>query len=101
MYMRLASAVATEVDPDILVIDEILAVGDASFKEKCYDRLRSFRERGKTIVIVSHDAGMIAGFCDRVLLINKGEHTSELQSQSNLVCRLLLEKKKNKKCKHM
>lgn len=73
MYMRLGFAVATEVDPDILLIDEILAVGDASFREKCYDRLRTFRERGKTIVIVSHDAGMISGFCDRVLLINKGE----------------------------
>jgi ABC-type polysaccharide/polyol phosphate transport system ATPase subunit len=73
MYMRLAFAVATEVDPDILLIDEILAVGDASFKEKCYERLRSFHDRGKTIVIVSHDAGMIKSFCDRVLLINKGQ----------------------------
>jgi len=82
MYMRLAFAVATEVDPDILVIDEILAVGDASFKEKCYDRLRSFRDRGKTIVIVSHDAGMIAGFCDRVLLINKGEIIQDGPAQS-------------------
>ena len=73
MYMRLAFAVATEVDPDILLIDEILAVGDASFREKCYDRLRAFHDRGKTIVIVSHDIGMIKLFCERVLLINKGE----------------------------
>jgi ABC-type polysaccharide/polyol phosphate transport system ATPase subunit len=73
MYMRLAFSVATEVDPDILLIDEILAVGDASFREKCYERLRSFRDRGKTIVLVSHDVSMIKLFCDRVLLINKGE----------------------------
>jgi ABC-type polysaccharide/polyol phosphate transport system ATPase subunit len=73
MYMRLAFAVATEVDPDILLIDEILAVGDASFREKCYERLRSFRDRGKTIVLVSHDVNMLKQFCDRVLLINKGE----------------------------
>jgi ABC-type polysaccharide/polyol phosphate transport system ATPase subunit len=73
MYMRLAFAVATEVDPDILLIDEILAVGDASFREKCYDRLRAFHDRGKTIVIVSHDIGLIKLFCERVLLINKGE----------------------------
>jgi ABC-type polysaccharide/polyol phosphate transport system ATPase subunit len=72
MYMRLAFAVATEVDPDILLIDEILAVGDASFREKCYERLRSFRDRGKTIVLVSHDVNMIKQFCDRVLLIDKG-----------------------------
>jgi ABC-type polysaccharide/polyol phosphate transport system ATPase subunit len=73
MYMRLAFSVATEVDPDILLIDEILAVGDASFREKCYERLRNFRDRGKTIVLVSHDVNMIKLFCDRVLLINKGE----------------------------
>src|SRR5438067_2158801 len=73
MYMRLAFSVAIEVDPDILIIYEILAVGDASFREKCYERLRNFRDRGKTIVLVSHDVNMIKLFCDRVLLINKGE----------------------------
>lgn len=73
MYMRLAFAVATEVDPDILLIDEILAVGDAGFREKCNERIRSFRERGKTMIMVSHDTGMIGKLCDRVLLVNKGE----------------------------
>ena len=73
MYMRLAFAVATEIDPDILLIDEILAVGDAAFQQKCNERIRNFRERGKTIVIVSHDAATISKFCDRALLINKGQ----------------------------
>ncbi len=73
MYMRLAFAVATEVDPDILLIDEILAVGDAAFREKCNERIRQFRERGKTMIMVSHDMGSICSYCDRVLVINKGE----------------------------
>src|SRR5262249_55877620 len=54
MYMRLAFSVATEVDPDILILDEILAVGDLGFQSKCFDRLKSFRESGKTILMVSH-----------------------------------------------
>ncbi|HET7213667.1 MAG TPA: ABC transporter ATP-binding protein [Terriglobia bacterium] len=73
MYMRLSFAVATEVDPDILLIDEILAVGDALFQDKCNQRMRSFRERGKTLVMVSHDMRSISKFCDRVLLVDKGE----------------------------
>lgn len=77
MYMRLAFSVATEVDPDILLIDEILAVGDAAFRDKCNDRIRSFRQRGKAIVLVSHDTSMIQTFCDRVLLIHKGELLAE------------------------
>jgi ABC-type polysaccharide/polyol phosphate transport system ATPase subunit len=73
MYMRLAFAVATEVDPDILLIDEILAVGDAAFREKCNERIRRFRERGKTLIMVSHDMSAIRNFCDRVLLVHQGE----------------------------
>lgn len=73
MYMRLAFSVATEVDPDILLIDEILAVGDAGFKQKCNARIQSFREQGKTIIMVSHDLGAMKNFCDRLLLINRGE----------------------------
>jgi ABC-type polysaccharide/polyol phosphate transport system ATPase subunit len=73
MYMRLAFAVATEVDPDILLIDEILGVGDAGFQEKCFDRLQQFRGRGKTILFVSHNMASVRRFCDRVLLMVKGE----------------------------
>jgi len=72
MYMRLAFAVATEVDPDILLIDEILAVGDGAFQEKCFDRIRRFRADGKTILFVSHSMEDIRRFCDRVLLIHNG-----------------------------
>lgn len=73
MYMRLAFAVATEVDPDILLIDEILAVGDAAFKQKCDKRIRAFRDQGKTILMVSHDLAAMKNFCDRLLLIDRGE----------------------------
>jgi ABC-type polysaccharide/polyol phosphate transport system ATPase subunit len=72
MYTRLAFAVATEVDPDILVIDEILAVGDAPFQAKCFDRLQRFRASGKTILFVSHAMGQIVDFCDRAILLDKG-----------------------------
>ncbi len=72
MYMRLGFAIATEVDPDILLIDEILAVGDAAFQQKCLARISEFRQRGKTIVFVSHDMGSIRRLCQRVLLLHNG-----------------------------
>lgn len=73
MYMRLAFAVATTVNPDILLVDEILAVGDAGFRGKCSDRIAAFRKQGKTIILVSHDTHQIQHFCDRVLVIHNGE----------------------------
>jgi ABC-type polysaccharide/polyol phosphate transport system ATPase subunit len=73
MYMRLAFAVATEVDPDVLLIDEILAVGDEAFQEKCFERIRRFREQKKTILYVTHDTGSVRTFCDRALLLHNGE----------------------------
>ena len=72
MYARLGFAVATEVDPDILLIDEILAVGDAPFHEKCLARIDDFRQRGKTIVYVSHALDAIRRLCERALLIHGG-----------------------------
>lgn len=72
MYARLGFAVATEVDPDVLLIDEILAVGDAPFHEKCLARIDDFRQRGKTIVYVSHALDAIRRLCDRALLIHGG-----------------------------
>jgi ABC-type polysaccharide/polyol phosphate transport system ATPase subunit len=72
MYMRLAFAIATEVDPDILLIDEILAVGDAAFQRKCMARIDEFRRRGKIIVFVSHGAGNVRTICERALLIHEG-----------------------------
>jgi len=73
MYMRLAFAVATEVDPQILVVDEILAVGDMSFQEKCFARLRKFRESGKTILLVTHEMSHVREHCDRTLVIDQGQ----------------------------
>jgi ABC-type polysaccharide/polyol phosphate transport system ATPase subunit len=73
MYMRLAFAVATEIDPDILVLDEILAVGDFAFQQKCLNRLRSFRAAGKTIILVSHSLAQIEEHCNRVVLLEKGK----------------------------
>jgi ABC-type polysaccharide/polyol phosphate transport system ATPase subunit len=73
MYMRLAFAVATEVNPEILVIDEILAVGDAPFKQKCFERIEAFRASGKTILFVAHDMDQILRYCDRTVLLEKGE----------------------------
>ncbi len=72
MYARLGFAVATEVDPDVLLIDEILAVGDIPFQEKCMARIDDFRRRGKTIVFVSHDLGSVRKLCPRALLIHNG-----------------------------
>jgi len=73
MYMRLAFSVATEVDPDILIVDEILGVGDGAFQEKCFERIRRFREAGKTILLVTHAMDQVRTLCDRVLLIRGGQ----------------------------
>ncbi len=72
MHMRLAFAVATEVDPNILIVDEILGVGDAPFQKKCFARIRGFREAGKTILFVSHNMTQIVDHCDRVILLEQG-----------------------------
>ncbi len=73
MQVRLGFASAIQVDADILLIDEVLAVGDTSFQQKCYDTFQNHKRQGRTIVFVSHDLGSIELFCDRVLYIEKGE----------------------------
>lgn len=73
MYMRLAFAVAINVDPDILLIDEILAVGDANFQKKCMDKMLDFKKKGVTIVIVTHDMGSVQRLCDDVVWLDKGK----------------------------
>ena len=72
MYMRLAFSVAINVDADILFIDEILAVGDAAFQQKCFNKLREIKEKGTTIVIVSHSLGQIEQLCERSIWIKDG-----------------------------
>ncbi len=73
MYVRLGFAVASSVDPDILMIDEALSVGDEHFKGKCVNRLNEFREQGKTTIFVSHDMGSIKSMCQHVVLLDRGE----------------------------
>ncbi len=89
MYMRLAFAIAVAVDPDILLIDEILAVGDASFQRKCQNRLNAFKADGKTIVLVTHDLGALERHCDRVLWLDHGKLQAYGDVQS--VVRMYLE----------
>lgn len=73
MQARLTFSVATCVDPDILIIDEALGVGDARFQLKSFDRIRQFKERGKSILLVSHNIGQIVAICDRAILLEKGQ----------------------------
>jgi ABC-2 type transport system ATP-binding protein len=73
MYVRLAFAVAVHTDPDVLLVDEVLAVGDEAFQRKCLDKIRDFQQEGRTIVLVTHSMGQIADLCDRVVLLEKGE----------------------------
>lgn len=77
MYMRLAFAVAINVNADILLIDEILAVGDVSFQKKCLDKLHEIKENGTTIVIVSHSMDQLYGICDRLIWIENGKLKEE------------------------
>jgi hypothetical protein len=72
MYVRLGFAVAVAADPDILLIDEVLAVGDESFTRRCLDRLARMRQRGVTMVLVSHDLDLVASFTDRALYLERG-----------------------------
>lgn len=73
MYVRLAFAVAINVNPDLLIVDEALAVGDAYFQAKCMKRIREFRAAGKTLLFVSHDPGAVKSLCDRAYLLHKGQ----------------------------
>jgi ABC-type polysaccharide/polyol phosphate transport system ATPase subunit len=73
MHVRLAFSVAIQVDADILLIDEVLAVGDAAFQQKCFDVFNEMRDAGRTIVFVTHDMGAVNRFCHRALLLERGE----------------------------
>ena len=77
MFVRLAFAVAINIDPEILVVDEALSVGDVFFQAKCYKKFEDFKAQGKTILFVSHDISSVAKYCDRVILLNKGDKLAE------------------------
>src|SRR6187549_3912026 len=72
MYMRLAFAVAIHVDPDVLLVDEVLAVGDEGFTHKCLDKFAEFKRRGRTILLVTHSLGLVERFCDEALWMDAG-----------------------------
>ncbi len=77
MFVRLAFAVAINIEPEILIVDEALSVGDVFFQAKCYHKFEEFKKMGKTILFVSHDLGSISQYCDRVILLNRGIRMAE------------------------
>jgi ABC-type polysaccharide/polyol phosphate transport system ATPase subunit len=77
MYMRLGFAVAIHVDPDVLLVDEVLAVGDEGFTHKCLDKFGEFKRRGKTILLVTHSLGLVERFCDEAVWLDAGEKKAE------------------------
>ena len=92
MFVRLAFAVAINIDPEILIVDEALSVGDVFFQAKCYRKFEEFKEMGKTILFVSHDLSSIGKYCDRGVLLNKGEKLAEggAKEMVNLYRRVLV-----------
>ena len=77
MFVRLAFALAINVEPEILIVDEALSVGDVFFQSKCYRRMEEIRQKGTTILMVTHDMGSIIMYCDKVVLLNKGNFVAE------------------------
>ena len=75
MHVRLAFSVAIQVNADILLVDEVLAVGDAAFQQKCFDEFHRLKAEGRTIVFVTHDMGAVERFCDRAMLLDRGAVT--------------------------
>ncbi|HKY27541.1 MAG TPA: polysaccharide ABC transporter ATP-binding protein [Pyrinomonadaceae bacterium] len=73
MYLRLGFSIAAHLDPDILLLDEVLAVGDAAFQSKCIERIHRLRKQGTTIIFISHNLGAVENLCDRVFLLRQGE----------------------------
>lgn len=77
MYVRLGFAIAAHLDPDILLLDEVLAVGDAAFQAKCFERIASLRKQGTTIVFISHDLSSVERLCTRAILMHRGQIAAE------------------------
>jgi lipopolysaccharide transport system ATP-binding protein len=96
MFVRLAFATAISVDPDILVVDEALAVGDVKFQAKCFMRFRDFQKQGKSILLVSHDRSMITRLCDKAIVLENGaiHHAGDPFSAVNHYDRLLFGQRK-------
>ncbi len=73
MYMRLGFSLAVAEEPDVLIVDEALSVGDVYFQQKCIRKIRDFRKKGATILFVSHDASLLSALCDRVMVLSRGK----------------------------
>ena len=84
MYVRLAFAVAVNVDPDILVVDEVLAVGDERFQAKCLDRIQTFQQEGRSILLVTHSADTVRAICDRAIVLESGNMIADGPVQESL-----------------
>jgi len=84
MYVRLAFAVAVHIDPDILLVDEVLAVGDEPFQAKCLEKIREFQADGRTIVLVSHSPAQVADTCNRAVVLNNGQVISDSTTNVSL-----------------
>ncbi len=77
MFVRLAFALAINVEPEILIVDEALSVGDVFFQAKCYKKMEEIRQKGTTILMVTHDMGSVIKYCDKVILLNRGSFVAE------------------------
>jgi ABC-2 type transport system ATP-binding protein len=77
MYARLGFAIAIHTDPELLLVDEILAVGDAPFQKKCLDKIKEMQNEGRTIILVTHDSGTVQTFCDSAVLLDHGKLISQ------------------------
>jgi ABC-type polysaccharide/polyol phosphate transport system ATPase subunit len=86
MYLRLAFSTAMSFDPDVLIIDEVLAVGDQRFKKKCIERLDAFRASGKTLILTSHDSEQITSLCDEVIVLEEGRVVIQGDPKSAIDC---------------
>ena len=87
MYVRLAFAVAAHLEPEILIVDEVLAVGDAAFQRKCLNKMEDVREHGRTIIFVSHNMQAVTRLCQRAVLVSGG--TIKEDGPANADCRRL------------
>ncbi len=98
MFARLAFAVAINVDPDILIVDEALSVGDIFFQAKCFKKFSEFLEKGKTILFVSHDLSSVLKYCDKCILINKGQQVAigDTADVVNIYRKILVQDSKEK-----
>ena len=97
MYVRLAFSSAIHLDPEILVIDEVLAVGDTRFQRKCIDRLKEFHKKGKTLILTSHDFEQIRTLCDEVMVLEEGKVVMQGDPEAGISCYRDLMKQRTEK----